>query len=121
MPEAEQEAVATRPAPIGLSCLALQLLFEFFSTGLEEVEEVKGSLKGGYGGNPWKPGSLSQRGGECQGSELGLLGELPHPIQRPARRSERPQSPVQTLPIIISSAQVGSWIMDQTSTSPFFH
>lgn len=52
MPEAEQEAIATHPAPTGLSCLELQLLFEFFSTGLGRVEKVKGSLKGGYGGNP---------------------------------------------------------------------
>ena len=52
MPEAEQEAIATHPAPTGLTCLELQLLFEFFSTGLAGVEKVKGSLTGGYGGNP---------------------------------------------------------------------
>ena len=43
----------------------------------------------------------------------------PHP--KASKGIRETQSPVQTLPIIISSAQVGSWIMDQTLTSPFFH
>lgn len=54
-----------------------------------------------------------------RGLSWGHWESLRTPIQRPAWGSERPQSPVQTLPIIISSAQVGSWIMDQTDFSFF--
>ena len=62
-----------------------------------------------HGGNLRKPGPLSQRGGESQVSELGLLGEPPHPIQMEAGGSEGPQSLVLPLPIAISPAEAGGW------------
>lgn len=61
------------------------------------------------GGNLRKPGPLSQRGGESQGSELGLLGGPRPPIQMQAGGSEGPQSLVLPLTIAISPEEAGGW------------
>lgn len=115
IPEAEQEAVAKRPAPTGLSCLELKLLFEFFSTGLGDLREVR-SLKGLW----WEHMKTRFIVPEVnvRGLSWGCRG-LPHPIQRPAWGSR--ETPVPCGPTPSSFLSTGRKLdLDQTSTSPFF-